>query len=121
YAAPDFLDTEYNFPLVFSTDALLTNDLDADGDLLMILNVGTTGAAGGTVAYTNSTIIYTPPAGFTGADIFDYTIGDGHGAAATGLVTVNVWPPVQATAILKLNDSIAVVFTGIPSHNYRIQ
>lgn len=63
YAAPDVFDTEYNFPLLFSAAALLTNDLD---DLLTILNVGTTGSAGGTVTYTNSSINYAPPPGFTG-------------------------------------------------------
>ena len=121
YAAPDVLDTEFNFPLVFSAAALLTNDLDADGDLLMILDVSTTGSAGGTVNYTNNTIAYTPPPGFTGTEVFDYTLGDGHGAAATGLVTIHVWPPVQATAISKLGESIAIIFSGLPLHNYQIQ
>jgi uncharacterized repeat protein (TIGR01451 family) len=67
----------------------LANDTDADGDRLTV--IGATAPAGGTVAVTaDGRLVYTPRAGFRGADVFQYTAGDGHGGHATATVTVTV-------------------------------
>jgi len=66
----------------------LSNDRDPDGDTLTITHVDK--PAHGTASIVNGEIVYTPDAGFTGVDRFDYTISDGHGhtVTATEIVTV---------------------------------
>lgn len=69
---------------------LLANDDDPDGDALTVTAVDATSAEGGAVVdHGDGTIAYTPPAGFTGADTFTYTISDGE-LTAEGTVTVTV-------------------------------
>jgi hypothetical protein len=58
---------------------------------LVILAVGT--GASGTVLINGSTLVYTPATGFTGTDVFGYTIGDGHGGTSTATVIVTVTAP----------------------------
>ncbi|MEL7416070.1 MAG: Ig-like domain-containing protein, partial [Pseudomonadota bacterium] len=50
----------------------------------------TTTANGGTIQQQGDTLVYTPGAGFTGIDVFSYTVGDGTGLEDDGLVTVTV-------------------------------
>ncbi len=73
--------------------AVLGNDSDGDGDPLSITAV-TQGTSGTTAITTGAgvpdRITYTPNNGFTGADSFNYTIGDGNGATASATVTVTV-------------------------------
>lgn len=65
------------------------NDTDPDGDSLTTESV--TQPAHGTAAVLgNGNVRYTPGAGFTGADAFTYTVGDGRGATSTASVTVTV-------------------------------
>jgi hypothetical protein len=68
--------------------AVLGNDSDANGDVLSI--TGTTTPANGTIAIDGDEITYTPNAGFTGVDTFNYTIVDGKGGTDTATVTVNI-------------------------------
>ena len=68
----------------------LTLDTDPFGYALTI--TGVTGSAHANVSFTGSSIIYTPLAGYAGADSFTYTISDGHGGVATGLVNVAAAP-----------------------------
>ena len=70
---------------------LLANDSDPDGDTLTVTSVATTTTAGGTVSGAGPWT-YTPPASFTGADSFSYTIGDGRGGSSTATVNVAVNP-----------------------------
>jgi hypothetical protein len=72
---------------------VLNNDTTAPdaGESLAIISVGA--AATGTTTINGSTIVYTPASGFTGTDVFTYTIGDGQGGTATGTVTVTVVVP----------------------------
>ncbi|XVU25055.1 Ig-like domain-containing protein [Actinoplanes sp. CA-054009] len=66
---------------------------------------GTTDPAHGAVARNlNGTLTYTPDAHFSGTDFFDYTVGDGHGGAATARVTVTVGNGVPVAR----NDSVTV-------------
>lgn len=76
------------------TLSVLANDSDANGDVLRVSAVGT--AANGIVAINlNGTVTYTPNAGFSGSDAFDYTVSDGHGGTDTGRVTVTVTLPPE--------------------------
>lgn len=71
---------------------VLLNDSDADASPLplKISAVGTPGH--GTAVLTDTRILYTPAAGFSGTDAFTYTITDGE-ASATATVTVTVAAP----------------------------
>jgi len=74
----------------------LANDTDPDGDALSIIAVAQ--ASHGVVALQpDSTIKYTPLAGYSGGDSFTYQLRDARGATVTGAVSVNVaavtaWP-----------------------------
>jgi uncharacterized protein (TIGR03382 family) len=71
------------------TVAVLANDTDGDGDPLTV--TGFTQPAHGTVTLdVDGTITYVPAAGFTGLDTFTYTISDGFGGTAVGIVNVGV-------------------------------
>lgn len=94
-ASNDFSSTD---PAVPVTINVLSNDNDPDGDALSVVSV-TDAANGGAVINGNGTITYTPGAGFTGTDSFQYTISDGKDqATATVTVTVNAnTPPTPPT------------------------
>ncbi len=72
---------------------VLANDTDPDGDDLIVSDYDSSSTRGGTVNCTSAGLCtYTPPAGFNGADTFDYTASDGHGGTDTATVTVTVNP-----------------------------
>jgi len=66
------------------------NDMDEDGDTLVITTVTT--PAHGSVTFTALYVMYTPAQNYTGIDTFVYTIVDGHGGSDTATVTVTVTP-----------------------------
>ncbi|MEM7668911.1 MAG: Ig-like domain-containing protein, partial [Pseudomonadota bacterium] len=71
--------------------AVLANDGDPDGDSLSIQSLGS--ANNGQVsADSNGVLTYTPNAGFSGIDKFEYTVTDGE---ATDTATVSVMVAVQ--------------------------
>lgn len=77
-----------------TTADVLANDSDADGDPLTI--VGFTEPMFGSVENNgDGTFTYTPLAGYHGADVFEYTVGDETGATATGsvLIVIAETPP----------------------------
>lgn len=86
-AAADHVGTTANAPV---TIYVLANDHDPDGDSFSITAV-TPSKNGATVTNNHDgTVTYDPPAGFTGSDIFTYTITDARGASASTTVTVDV-------------------------------
>ncbi|QEL18583.1 beta strand repeat-containing protein [Limnoglobus roseus] len=87
---------------------VLTNDLDADGDPLTVVAVGT--AQNGTVTFTGTTVTYTPNANYNGPDSFTYTISDGQGGTATATVNVTVTPVNDAP--VAVGDSATVSQDG---------
>ncbi|MEZ5537271.1 MAG: IPTL-CTERM sorting domain-containing protein [Thiolinea sp.] len=96
---------------------VLGNDTDADNDNLTI-TAKTNGANGGTVTLVNdSSVTYTPAAGFVGTDSFTYTITDGEGGSSTATVTVTVTAKQPAnnapvavadTATVQAGGSVAI-------------
>jgi hypothetical protein len=82
-------------PTTYPASALLGNDSDPDGDLLMLVGVTPTytTSAGGAVRLFGDTVRYTPPAGFSGADTFIYTMTDVSGVPKRATVAVRVAPP----------------------------
>ena len=76
------------------TVSVLGNDSDIDGDNLTVAAIASS-PANGTVNFNANSVTYTPNAGFTGTDAFQYTVSDGSlTAAATVTITVN---PVAVT------------------------
>lgn len=66
-------------------------DSDPDGGVLSVISATATTAGGGTVTMqADGSFIYTPLAGFSGADNFNYTLLDGQGGSAVGTVTLNI-------------------------------
>ena len=79
--------------------AVLANDHDPDvGDSLSVVSVNVTGTLG-TPVISGTGIAYSPPAGYTGVDLFAYTIRDIAGATSSATVAVNVVtvPPTPVT------------------------
>ena len=85
-AADDAATTLEDTPVTID---VLSNDFDVDGDVLAIVAVGSA-AHGSAVLNPNGTITYTPALNVNGADSFSYTIIDGHGGVATGLVNIAI-------------------------------
>ncbi|MCB1506341.1 MAG: cadherin-like domain-containing protein [Hyphomicrobiaceae bacterium] len=74
---------------------VLANDTDANNDALSIASIAQ--PAHGTASVQNGQILYTPSANYTGPDVFQYSISDGHGGSSSAQVSVNVTaPPVNA-------------------------
>ena len=103
---------------------VLANDSDPDGSVITLVSATSPTAAGGTALVNNNgspadptddTVLYSPPAGFAGADTFSYTISDGMGGTDTATVTVNVAnaPPVangdSASMIANTSTTIDVL------------
>lgn len=88
----DTFSTGANTALTVPASGVLGNDGDADGDpLTAALNRN---ASNGSVALRpDGGFTYTPRAGFSGADTFDYRANDGTGIGNVATVTVNVAAP----------------------------
>ena len=67
------------------------NDSDADGDTFIIVARGQGPSHGTAVINAGGTAItYTPAAGYTGTDSFNYTIRDTHNGTGVAVVTVTI-------------------------------
>ena len=70
-------------------DVLANDSADADaGDQLVLVSVAS--PAHGRTAIVDGRVVYTPNAGYAGADAFTYVVSDGQGEYATGSVAVTV-------------------------------
>ncbi len=88
-AAADGYSTVQNKPLFVISPGVLINDADAQGHTLTALL--TSPPSHGTLALNaDGSFLYTPAAGFTGADSFTYTAGDGAEYSAAAKVTITV-------------------------------
>ena len=89
-SAPEATD---DYPVIEKNSAnyqinVLSNDIDDDGDSLIIVDVTT--PSHGTASINENYIDYTPSAEFSGVDTIEYTISDGKGASATATIHVIV-------------------------------
>ncbi|MDJ0754720.1 MAG: SdrD B-like domain-containing protein [Ardenticatenaceae bacterium] len=74
-----------------TTIDVLVNDSDPDGDPISLVSL--TQPQNGTAAISGSQVVYTPTAGYTGADSFTYTIQDDTGLTSSATVSVTVNDP----------------------------
>jgi Tol biopolymer transport system component len=95
----DYVATDVGASLSFGAS---TNDLDIDGDSLAVAAVDP--PANGSAVVVGGQLLYTPNAGFSGIDVFDYTISDGHGGSARGTARVGVgrFPPGAPTETIAM-------------------
>jgi hypothetical protein len=89
-AAPIAVDDRFTVPPgAPSTLAVLTNDTDPNtGQTLSVASVTT--PAKGVVTITNGKVVYTPNAGASGTDTFDYVVSDDLGATDAGTVVLTI-------------------------------
>jgi Ca2+-binding RTX toxin-like protein len=112
-ATDDANSTDVGTPVVI---AVLANDSDPEGEALTVAGV-TDPANGSVVINADGTVTYTPDAGFTGTDTFDYTITDPAGNESTATVTVMVQDPAMPDGIVSgtpNDDLIDTGYTGDP-------
>lgn len=69
---------------------VLNGDVDPDGDTLTVIAVSQPNQGGTTAVQTDNFVAYVPAPNFFGTETFTYTISDGNGETATGLVTITV-------------------------------
>ena len=113
-AQADSVTTDEDTPLLIPGADLLLNDLDADGDSLLIYLADERSTEGASVALDAAgDLLYTPPIDFNGADSFQYFISDRHGGTATALVSVNVLP-VNDPPIARDDDFASPVLNPQP-------
>ena len=86
-AASDTAVTAEDTPV---TIAVLANDVDPDGDPLVI--TAATAANGVVTINADGTLTYTPAANFNGSDTISYTISDGSDGTSTATVAVTITP-----------------------------
>ena len=81
---------------------VLANDTDADGDTLTIISV--TQASHGTVTITPGGVTYTHDGSDIIADYFTYTVSDGNGGTATGIVSITIDPLINNAPVAVDDD-----------------
>lgn len=108
--------------------SLFANDTDPDGDTLRLVSVDPQSAQGGTVVIDGFNVIYTPPAGLTGPDQFNYVVADANGDIATATVLLGSAPPVGGQGLNTVliaeqpDGKYLVRFRQVPGKNdYQIQ
>ena len=77
--------------LTIDAPGVLANDTDADGDALVVTLITNPADHGTLSLFPDGHFIYTPTAGYIGADSFTYRISDGFGGTADGVVTLDVF------------------------------
>jgi len=90
---------------VLANDSFGSDGAAASGSLTLPLGTST---LGGTVVVNGSAIDYTPPAGITGADDFQYTIEDVSGDQSTAIVTINIVAPGLSDTPTAQDDVVSV-------------
>ncbi len=95
-ANPDAIVAQENAPLTILASEILSNDTDANGDVLTVTSVQS--PVNGSVALNSGgNVVFTPTANFHGTASFQYTVSDGNGGTSAANVTVTVEEAPQST------------------------
>ena len=97
---------------------LATNWSDPDANPLTLASVDTTSTNGGAVTYDSTNIYYSDANNVT--DQFGYTISDGQGGMAQGIVTVLI-AQQNISGWTFSNGSLTLNFAGIPNDTYWVE
>ncbi len=112
------ISTNEDASLTVNANQLLTNDSDADGDILSISAVAATDDTHGVVGLDDDgNIVFTPEENYHGEASFQYTVSDGNGGFDTAMVTVNVEsvndaPTITVTDTTVVEDTAQVIATA---------
>jgi hypothetical protein len=92
---------------------VLANDSDADGDLLIIQSIDTNATLGFIrIDEGDTTLTFTPTAGFSGEVVFEYVISDGQG----GLDTAEVHITVEEGMLVREGGAVPRSFALFQNH-----
>ena len=89
---------------------LIANDVDPDGDPLLIVSVTQPSGGGSVVKTSPRTVQFTPLRGFIGSSEFQYTVSDPFNQTSTATVIVTVIAPLGSGPVAR-DDSVSV-FAG---------
>ena len=100
-------DLDANNEIILSTDQLLANDYDSDGDTLSV--VGVSHSLGGIVTLQNNgEITFTALADFNGEGQFTYQISDGHGEFASATVFLSGHTIITNQNPIAIDDTFVI-------------
>jgi hypothetical protein len=97
---------------------LLANDTDPDNDLFHVASV-ISPANGQATVDADGSVTYTPVAGFTGPDSFQYVLSDGRGGTDTATVALTVAGDPCAEGFTVLTDPAGDALSEQPEHDVR--
>jgi len=126
-ASPDQLATLPNTAITVPLNKFLCNDRLEIGDSPTIDLTNSISTHGGTLALTpTNTLIYTPPAGFSGVDQFTYRLRGMFGDEDFASVSVRVGAGVNqgATVVSLVRESatsVMVCLFGAPNQTYNVE
>lgn len=126
-AGPDQLATVPNTAIAVPLNKFLCNDTLEIGDVPMIELTNASSAQGGALTLTGTnTLVYTPPAGFTGVDQFTYQLRGMFGDEDYASVSMRVGAGVNqgATVVSLVRESATsamVCLFGAPNQVYNVE
>ena len=116
--------TVENRPVDLPVAKLLATAKRPGGVTLSITSVTSTSTNGSLVQLNGNVITYSPVSGFTGQDLFAYTLDDGTDTTQ-GLVVMTVASgdglSLNTISITSTEGKLVMKFAGIPSRSYRVQ
>jgi VCBS repeat-containing protein len=111
-ANADSYSIQHDQVLTVGGTGVMANDTDAEGDPLSASLVAGSGPAHGSLTLnSDGSFVYTPNAGYTGSDSFQYQANDGLASSAAATVTLNVIDasaPVAAAASYNVSRNNAL-------------
>jgi hypothetical protein len=108
-------------PLNILISALASSWSDPDGDALSLTG-GISSTNGAAVSYDSTWLHYTNASDV--ADQINYTIGDGQGGTAGGLINLVLGPPPTnsiSSVVANGNGTIRLSFLGAPNYTYQVE
>jgi hypothetical protein len=121
-ALADAFNRPANTALIISIANVLTNDTDADGDVLTLVGLSETSTNGALMDHDDFNIYYTPQLTNGNAlDVFSYTTSDGRGGEASSYVLVRVVYPLNLVAGYGVGGFTLDATEGVASVAYLLQ
>jgi hypothetical protein len=125
-AFSDSVITAPNTPLPIPFSSLLCNDQHEAMDTVDIELPSTMSQQGGTLTRNATSVIYAPPTGFVGVDVFEYRLRGNFGGVSTNCVTVGVLAEATNTAaVVSVNLSgrgaADLCLLGLPRQTYAVE
>lgn len=125
-AGPDKVAMLPGAALVIPKGSLLCNDSGEAADVLSIELPSNASAHGGVVTQNVSFVTYTPPAGFSGVDTFQYRLRGTFGGESLTTVTVHVLPGAHRGASVVSHSRagqnlVSVCLLGLPGQTYQVE